>query len=63
MISLASLTPIIILGLELVVTRHQVLCGQPIVELVVFAVVPEGNSDTENEEATNDDDVDCELSM
>jgi hypothetical protein len=63
MISLASLIPIIILGLELVVTRHQVLCGQPIVELVSFAVVPEGNSNTENEEASNDDDVDCELSV
>ena len=63
MISMASLTPFIILGLELVVTRHQVLCGQPIVELVVFAVVPEGNSNTENEEASNDDDVNCELSV
>ena len=63
MISLASLSSIIILGLELVVTRHQVLCREPIVELVVFAVVPEGNSDTENEEASNDDDVNCELSV
>jgi len=62
-ICLASLGTIDILCLELVVTGDQVLCCEPIVKLVVLAVVPEGNCDADNEKRTNHDDVNSELSV
>jgi len=52
-----------VLGLELFVTRDQVLCSEPIVKLLVPAVVPEGNCDADNKKGTNHDDVNSELSV
>ena len=63
MICLAPLGTIDILGLELVFSRDQVLCCEPIVKLVFLAVVPEGNRDADNEKGTNHDDVNSELSV
>ena len=63
MICLASLSSIIILGLELVVTTDQVLCCEPIVEFVVLAVVAESNNDADSEKYTNYDDVNSKLSV
>ena len=63
MICLASLSSIVILGLELVVTSNQVLCCQPIVEFVILAVVPESNYDANYEKYTNYDDVNSKLSV
>ena len=52
-----------ILGLELVVPSYQVLCCQPIVKFVSFAVATEGNCDADSEKNSNDDNVDSELSL
>jgi hypothetical protein len=63
MICLASLSSIVILGLELVVTTDQVLCCEPIVKFVILAIVADCNYDADCEKYTNYDDVNSKLSV